>query len=101
MGVYGAVNLTVIFQPAEHVSSRNLPKCFFMRYPQGCEDYHELRAMWLAANDYLDDFYEPHHDLVEQFRKRWMHSLRAEVPAEATKLHVQEYYSFINPVHES
>merc|ERR1712224_828453 len=87
LGVEGSVNFTVMFNATESAGSRDLPKCYFLRYPEGCADYHDLRNMWLAANDALDDFYEPHNDLADSFTKRWVHSISAVMKSEDAKRH--------------
>lgn len=101
LGVEGSVNFTMTFNASDEVSSRALPKCFYLRHPEGCADNHELRNVWLAANDLLTDFYEPHNDLGESFANRWSHSISAAMTSESVKLHIQEFYSFISPVRQS
>jgi hypothetical protein len=103
LGVEGSVNFTVIFNAtaAQSVSSKGLSKCYFLRHPEGCADYHELRYMWLAANNLLDDSYDPHNDLGESFKNRWVHSISSSMDSETVKQHVQEFYSFISPMHEA
>mmetsp|Transcript_168552 Transcript_168552/g.323947 ORF Transcript_168552/g.323947 Transcript_168552/m.323947 type:complete len:357 (-) Transcript_168552:71-1141(-) len=98
-GVQGSVNFTTSFLPARDVSSRKLPKCYYLRHPNGCAESHNLRNMWLAANDYLEDEYEPHNDLGASFNARWVHSLNPRTPPADLPVLMQEYYSFIAPVH--
>jgi len=101
MGVQGSVNFTVTFNATEKVSARGLPKCFFLRHPEGCADYHELRNVWLAANNLLNNSYEPHNNLGESFTNRWVHYISADMKSEDVMRHVQEFYSFISPVQEA
>jgi len=101
LGVEGSVNFTVTFNATESVSAKGLPKCYFLRHPEGCGDYHELRNMWLAANDLLEDGYKPHNNLGESFTNRWVHSISVAMKPESVQQHVQEFYSFINPVHQA
>merc|ERR1712224_425937 len=101
LGVEGSVNFTVPFNASYHVSSRDLPKCYFLRHSEGCAEYHDLRNMWLAANNFLNDSYEPHNDLGASFTHRWVHSISDVMNSEDVKRHVQEFYSFISPIHES
>merc|ERR1712216_374681 len=97
----GSVNFTVIFNATSKVSARGLPPCYFLRHPDGCADYHDLRNIWLAANDLLEDSYKPHNNLSESFTHRWVHSISAVMsPVDAQK-HLQEFYSFISPIHDA
>lgn len=101
LGVQGSVNFSVTFNATERAPSHLLPKCYFMKYPEGCGDYHGLRNIWLAANNLLNDSYEPHNDLGESFKNRWAHSISAVMDSESAKQYVQEFYSFITPMHQA
>merc|ERR1711959_768765 len=97
LGVEGSVNFTVVFNATdkgceqgscasgELVSPRQLPRCYFLRHPQGCADDHDLRNMWLAANNLLNDSYEPHNKLGNIFTNRWVHSISAAMKSESVK----------------
>lgn len=100
-GVEGSVNLTVMFNATEQVGAKGLPKCYFLRHPEGCADYHELRNMWLSANNFLNDSYEPHNDLGKSFTNRWVHSISAVMKSENVQQYMQEFYSFISPMHQA
>jgi len=105
LGVAGTVNFTVVFNATEKVDAKGLAKCYFLRYPEGCSNYHELRNIWLAANNHKENEYKDeyvlHNNLGESFTNRWVHSISSAMSSEDVRQHVQEFYSYINPVHEN